>query len=296
MAAFVAGLPGLANPGAGTRGPTMPEELETVQQIYSVAAEFLVNYSFQILGAILILLIGGKLAGWTGRSITRVCEAKNLDVTLARFFGNLAKVVVLTFVVIIAIGKFGISIAPFIAALGAIAFGSSFALAGPVSNYGAGLVIILTRPFVVGNTIAIKGVSGVVDEIRLAATILSTEDNEVITIPNKHIVGEILHNSFGCRIVESSVGISYEDDPARAIDVLRKTLAGIEDIDRDRPALVGIEAFGESSIDLGLRYWVPTKKYFQTMYQVNLAVHQALAEAGITIPFPQRDVHLKERN
>jgi len=271
----------------------MQEELQTVQQIYNTVAEFIINYSFQIVGAILILLIGGKLAGWFGRIISRFCEERNIDPTLSRFLGNLVKILVLTFVIIIAIGKFGISIAPFIAALGAIAFGSSFAIAGPVSNYGAGLVIVLTRPFVIGNTITINGVSGVVDEIRLAATILSTEDDEVITIPNKHIVGEILHNSFGNRIIETTVGISYEDDPEAAIEVLYEALAKVEGLCSDPAPLVGIEAFGESSIDLGLRYWVPTKKYFQTLYRTNLAVHKALAEAGITIPFPQRDIHMQ---
>lgn len=274
----------------------MQEELQTVQQIYNVAAEFIINYSFQIVGAILILLIGGKLAGWFGRSVSRFCEKKNLDHTLSRFLGNLVKILVLTFVIIIAIGKFGISIAPFIAALGAIAFGSSFAIAGPVSNYGAGLVIVLTRPFVIGNTITINGVSGVVDEIRLAATILSTEDDEVITIPNKHIVGEILHNSFGNRIVETTVGISYGDDPEKAIEVLYEAFEKIEGICCDPAPLIGIQAFGESSIDLGLRYWVPTKKYFQTLYRTNLVVHKALTKAGITIPFPQRDIHMQARD
>ena len=235
----------------------MQEELQTIQKVYDVLAEFVINYSFQILGAILILLIGGKLAGWLGSSVARLCEKRNLDVTLSRFLGNMVKILILTFVIIIAIGKFGISIAPFIAALGAIAFGSSFAIAGPVSNYGAGLVIILSRPFVVGNTISIKGVSGVVDEIRLAATILSTEDDEVITIPNKHIVGEILHNSFGNKIVETTVGISYDDNPEQAVSVLHQALAQIEDI------------------------------------CANLAVHKALTEAEITIPFPQRDVNMK---
>ena len=175
----------------------MQNELETIQQIYNVVVEFFINYSFQILGAIIILVIGAKLASWLARMVVRLCEKKNIDITLSRFLGSVVKILVLTFVVIIAIGKFGISIAPFIAAIGAIAFGASFAIAGPVSNYGAGLVIILSRPFVIGNTITINGVSGVVDEIHLAVTILSTEDNEIITVPNKHIVGEILHNSFG---------------------------------------------------------------------------------------------------
>jgi small conductance mechanosensitive channel len=272
----------------------MDKELETIQQVYNVIVEFIINYSFQILGAIIILLIGAKLASWLGRLVTRLCEKKNIDVTLSHFLGSVTKILVLTFVVIIAIGKFGISIAPFIAALGALAFGTSFAIAGPVSNYGAGLVIILSRPFLIGDTITINGVSGVVDEIHLAVTILSTEDDEKITIPNKHVVGEILFNSFASKIVEGTVGISYQDDPEKAIEVIQEALKGLEGICNEPPPQVGIEAFGESSIDLGMRYWVPTKKYFQTLYRGNMAVHKALQEAGITIPFPQRDVHLDQ--
>jgi small conductance mechanosensitive channel len=270
----------------------MEKELETIQQIYNVVVEFIINYSFQIVGAIIILLIGAKLASWLGRLVTRLCEKKNVDTTLSHFLGSVVKILVLTFVVIIAIGKFGISIAPFIAALGAIAFGTSFAIAGPVSNYGAGLVIIISRPFVIGNTITINGVSGVVDEIHLAVTILSTEDDEKITIPNKHIVGEILFNSFANKVVEGTVGISYQDDPEKAIEAIQTALKGVEGICDEPPPQVGIEAFGESSIDLGMRYWVPTKKYFQTLYRGNMAVHKALEGAGVTIPFPQRDVHL----
>jgi small conductance mechanosensitive channel len=270
----------------------MGQELETIQKVYNVVVEFIVNYSFQILGAIIILVVGGKLASWTGRLVGNLCEKKGLDVTLSRFLGNAIKVLVLVFVVILAIGKFGISIAPFVAALGALIFGGSFALAGPLSNFGAGMVIILSRPFVVGNTITVQGVNGVVEEIRLAATILSTEDGEVITIPNKHIVGEVLRNSFANRVVEITVGIAYEDDPERAINAIKGVLAGIEEVCGDPAPQVGIQNFGDSAIEIGLRYWVPTKKYFQTLYRVNLGVHKGLAEAGITIPFPQRDVHL----
>ena len=272
----------------------MEKELETIQQIYNVVVEFIINYSFQILGELIILVVGAKVATWLGGLVTRLCEKKNVDITLSRFLGSVVKVLVLTFVIIIAIGKFGISIAPFIAALGAIAFGTSFAISGPVSNYGAGLVIILSRPFVIGDTITIQGVSGQVEEIHLATTILTTEDDERITIPNKHIVGEIQLNSFGNRIVEGSVGISYQDDPEEAVNTIQGALASIDDICREPPPQVGIENFGDSSIDIGMRYWVPTKKYFQTLYRCNMAVYKALGAAEITIPFPQRDVNLRQ--
>lgn len=270
----------------------MQEELETIQKVYDVLAEFIIKYSFQIVGALIILVIGLKLAGWLGRVVTRFCEKREIDLTLSRFFGNMTKTLVLVFVIIIAIGKFGISIAPFIAALGAVAFGSSFAIQGPLSNYGAGLSIILSRPFVVGNTIMVQGVSGVVEEIRLAATILTNEDGEKITIPNKHVVGEIIHNSFANKVAEVTIGISYGADPQLAIDTIRQVLSGIEGVCQEPPPQVGIEAFGDSSVNLGMRYWIPTTSYFHVLYKANQDVYAALKKAGVAIPFPQREVRM----
>jgi small conductance mechanosensitive channel len=270
----------------------MQEELATIQKVYDVLVEFIIQYSFQIVGALIILVIGVKLAGWLGRMVTRLCEKREIDLTLGRFFGNLTKIMVLVFVIIIAIGKFGISIAPFIAALGAVAFGSSFAIQGPLSNYGAGLSIILSRPFVVGNTIMVQGVSGVVDEIRLAATILTNEDGEKITIPNKHVVGEIIHNSFANKVAEVSIGISYGADPQLAINTIRQVLDGIDGVCQEPPPQVGIEAFGDSSVNLGMRYWIQTTRYFHVLYQANQDVYAALKKAGVTIPFPQREVRM----
>lgn len=272
----------------------MELDISTLQKLSDAAIEFIVKYSFQILGAIIILIVGFSVARWLSKWIVRLCTKKNLDITLSNFFGNVVKVLVLTFVIIISMGQFGISIAPFIAALGAAALGASFAIQGPLSNYGAGLVIILSRPFVVGNTITVKDVSGVVEEISLGMTILVTADGERITIPNKHIVGEILVNSFADKIVETSVGISYGDDPGKAIEVIKETLQQFPQISSEHPPQVGIQEFADSAINIGLRYWVPTREYFQTIYKVNLSVFEALAAAGITIPFPQRDVHIRE--
>jgi small conductance mechanosensitive channel len=273
-------------------GNLFGQEIETLQKIIDVVTEFVINYSFQIIGALIILVIGVRLSGWLARLVLRLCEKRSIDITLSRFFASSTKLIIMVFVVIVVIGKFGISIAPFIAALGALVFGASFAIQGPLSNYGAGLTLILTRPFVVGNTITVQEVSGVVEEIRLAATILTTEDGEVLTIPNKHIVGEILRNSFENKVIETCVGISYQDDPERAISVLRGVLEGYTEICKDPAPQVGIEAFADSAINIGLRYWVPTKQYYTLLYQVNLGIHKALADAGISIPLPQRDVHL----
>jgi small conductance mechanosensitive channel len=274
----------------------MPEDLAAAEKYMDLIIEFAVKYGFQVIYAIIILIIGLIVARWLSNMVVRVCEARKLDITLSRFLGNIARLSVLAFVMIIVLGKFGIAMTPFIAAIGAIAFGSSLALAGLLSNYGAGLSIIITRPFVVGDTIKIQGVSGVVEEVGLAATRLSTEDGEQITIPNKHIVGEILINSFENKVVEMSIGISYEDDAQKAIDAIQAALQKIPNIVAEPAPQIGIEKFADSSVNIGMRYWVPTKQYFQILYKTNLAVYNALAQAGITIPFPQRDVHLLSEN
>jgi len=270
----------------------MKQEIETIEKLFNVIIEFTVKYGFQVFGAIVILIIGVIIARWLAKVVVNFCQKRNMDITFSKFLGNVAKIVVLVFVLIVAMGKFGISIAPFIAALGALAFGASFALQGPLSNYGAGLTIMITRPFAVGDTILVKNVSGIVDEVTLATTILTTEDDEKITIPNKHIVGEILTNSFANRIVENTVGISYNDDPEKAINVVKETLKQFAQISSEPAPQIGIQEFADSSINIGTRYWIPTKQYFGTLYEVNLAVYKALAAAEISIPFPQQDIHI----
>jgi len=160
------------------------------------------------------------------------------------------------------------------------------ALQGLLSNFGAGVSIIATRPFVVGNTITIQGYTGVVKIIKLAYTVLETEDKEQITIPNKHIVGEILCNSFEYTIVEMSVGIEYDSDPKKAITIISEVLEGFEEISKEVKAQVGIKEFADASINIELRYWALTQQYNEVQYKVNLAVFEALKENNITIPFP----------
>ena len=274
----------------------MQEEIKAAQKLIDTIVNFFVNYSFQVVGAIIILVIGILVARAVSSFLLRFFERKEFDVTLSRFITAAAKGTILGFAILVALGKFGITIAPFIAALAAMAFGASFAIQGPLANYGAGLVIIVTRPFVVGNTIRVSGVSGIVDEVNLGATILKDEDGVKITIPNKHIVGEILHNSEERRIVEEVVGISYDSDPENAIQAIKEVLDAFQEITKEPPPQVGIQEFGDSSINIGLRYWIPTKIYFKILYQVNLAVYKQLKAKDIEIPFPQRDVHIVSRS
>jgi len=273
-------------------GKFMEKEVTALQKFINNLIDFGTQYGLQVIGAILVLIIGNLIGNWVKGIILQLCVKKKLDITLSKFIASCAKITILAFAIIIALGKFGITIAPFIAVIGAGAFGASMALQGPLSNYGAGISIILGHPFVVGDTIVVTGQSGVVQEVTLSSTILSDEDGVKITIPNKSIVGEIIHNSFKYKIVENKVGISYSDDPEKAIGVIQKTIAGFKEVAETPKPQVGLQEFGDSSINIGCRYWIPTTKYFQTLCAINLAIHKALATAKISIPFPQRDVRI----
>lgn len=262
---------------------TVEQNLEALGRVVDFAVEFALAYGFQILGALIFLVIGLRVSGWAAKRITKLARAKNIDETLAKFSGNLVRLVLIVMLVIITLGNFGISIAPLIALAGAGAFGATMAIQGPLSNYGAGLSIILTRPFIVGNTITVKGVSGVVDDIRLAHTVLIGEDEEKITIPNKEIVGEVIVNSDENRVVEAKIAVSGDADVERAIAALRGVLEASDGVAKSVRPHVGIHDFTYGGVVLGLRYWVPSKTYFQTRYQVNGRVLQALDEAGVRL-------------
>lgn len=270
----------------------MEKEIEQLSMVYTKINEFLVAYSFQILGAIIVLLVGLFIAKKLSNLVLNLCLKHNIDITLSHFIANATRILLIVMVAIICLGKLGISITPMVAAIGAVSLGAGLALQGLLSNYGAGLTIIVMRTFVVGDTISVQGVTGVVKEIRLAYTLLSDEDNVDILIPNKHIVGEIIHNSHAEKLAEEVVGIAYQCDPEEAIAVIAKALASIDGLNHARGPLIGIAQFGESSIDIGVRYWIPTERYFELRYQTNLAIFRALEQAKIVIPFPQRDVHL----
>jgi len=268
------------------------EEIEQVQKFYDIIMEFLVTYSFQLLGAIIVFLIGLYVAKKVANIVHKLCDKYEIDITLANFISSVVKIIIIIMVAIICLGKLGISVTPFVATIGALSLGAGLALQGLLSNYGAGITIIVARPFVVGNTISVLGVTGVVKEVSLAHTILTNEEEEEITIPNKHIIGEVLHNSFENSLVEGIVGIAYDTDPTIAIIAIEQALTQDSRFSKVRPPQVGIDEFADSSINIGYRIWVPTTQYYQTKYACNLLVLDALKSQDIPIPFPQREVRM----
>jgi len=262
-------------------GANLEKNIEQASALVETLIAFGIEYGFQILGALVFLLIGLKFASFAGRRVGVLCEVKNIDVTLARFIGNVVKILLIVLMVIITLGNFGVTIAPLIALAGASVFGATMAIQGPLSNYGAGLSIILSRHFVVGNTIQVQGTYGVVKEITLAQTVLVGEDGERISVPNKEIVGQVIVNSQDERIVETKIAIAPDADTDQALAVLRDVIATFPEINDGAKPQVGVHDFAYGAMIIGVRFWVPSLKYFQTRYRVNEALVQALRDKKI---------------
>ncbi|KFZ36095.1 mechanosensitive ion channel protein MscS [Shewanella mangrovi] len=267
-------------------------EIAQLQQVYQVVVEFLVNYSFQIVGALIIFLLGLWVANKVAAVVRKQMDAHEIDTTLTNFVSNLVRLLVIIMVAIICLGKLGISVTPMVAAIGAASLGAGLAVQGMLSNYAAGITIIVTRPFVIGNTITIKEITGQVEDIHLGVTTLTNEEGELISIPNKHIVGEILHNSFENKLVELSINIDFSSEPNQAIAVIEQVLAEFKQVDKKQASQVGINNFTDAGLQIGVRYWVPTARYFQDKYRINLAIWNSLKAAGIQISNPVRTVKL----
>lgn len=272
------------------------QEIQFIEHYYQLITEYLMNYSMQLVGALLVLIFGLWVAKKLSHITSALMHKHNIDVTLTNFVSNVVKVIIIIMFVVISLGKIGISVTPFVAAIGAASLGAGLALQGMLSNYGAGLAIIATRPFVVGDTILVNGISGLVKDIQLGHTILVDEEQVEITIPNKQIIGEVLHNSFANSLVKGEIGIAYDADYKKAISLISDILHAHSLVANEPNTKVGIENFGDSAILISYRYWVPTNKIIETKLAINQQIFDAIVAANIEIPFPQRVVTLKQSN
>ena len=270
----------------------MQEELQQAQALYDTLIEFAVTYSFQIAGALVILLVGWWIATKIGNVVENMMVGRNIDITLSRFTGGASKLIVLGLVIIIALGNIGISVTPLIAAVGAVGLGAGLAIQGMLANYAAGFTIIITRPFVVGDTIQVCGVAGVVDKVMLPYTILINEDNVSIQIPNKLIVGEILHNSAAQMLIELEIGVAYSSDIESVTRVIAEAINTVDGLSGEKAPAIGVDSFGDSSINFGVRVWADPNRHFEIRYALNAAIFAALQQADVDIPFPQREVRM----
>jgi small conductance mechanosensitive channel len=257
--------------------------------------EFFVKYSFQALGGIIVILVGILLSKVVYRMVGNLFEKKGVDVTVSKFMLSIVKILIIAFAVLIALGKFGITIAPFIAGISVIGFGTSFALQGPLSNYAAGITLIFTKPFKVGEIVEVSGVIGEVTDMTLARTELKTLDGTVIFVPNKSIIGEVIHNYSQFKKLDLTVGVSYSSDISKAISIVEGVIKQERRIAKDPVPKIGISEFADSSINIYARLWCLQSDYYDVLFLVNRKLFAEFGANGIEIPFPQSDIHIKDK-
>ncbi|MFZ0452076.1 MAG: mechanosensitive ion channel domain-containing protein [Desulfatiglandaceae bacterium] len=254
---------------------------------------FFTAYGLKIIGAIIILILG-RIAAGIGRSICRkVLQKTKTDPSIISFVGSLAYVIILVFSVLAALAKFGIQTASFVAVLATAGFAVGFALQGSLANFAAGVLILVLRPFKIGDYIEGAGVAGTVKKIELFTTELATPDNAKIMVPNGKLFGDVIKNVSGydTRRVDLVIGIAYSSSIQKAHEVVKKILGEDERILSEPAAQIAVSELADSSVNLVVRPWVKSGDYWDTKFDLTRKIKEAFDENGIEIPFPQMVVH-----
>lgn len=249
-----------------------------------------VPYIIKGITALLILWIGLKIARWLGNKVSKAAiKAPNVDETLGKFIGSMVRYAVTAMVLIAAISQVGIDVTGFLAIFAAAGLAIGLALQGTLSNIAAGVMLMLFRPFKLGDFVVVAGKEGVVTEMSLFTTELTTTDHRQVIIGNGDVFGTTIENltSKGVRRVDSNFGIDYEDDINKAIKVITSTAAAHPDVlsEPDAPwaKVVGL---GESSVDIQSRVWCKSEHYWDVMFDLNKSIKEAFDKNGISIPYP----------
>lgn len=258
--------------------------------------EILTTYGLEVLGAVTILIVGWIVSGWakagTRRALGRVHW---MDETVRPIFASIVGYLVLIITLIAVLNQFGVQTASIIAVLGAAGLAVGLALQGTLSNVAAGVMLLFLRPFKVGDFVEAGGASGTVKEVGLFNTELATADNVYIVVPNSSIFSRDISNysRHATRRLDISVGVAYDVDLTKAMEVLTATLGADGRALADPAPQVMVMELGDSAITINLRFWVNAADYWPCKWAMNKAVKEALDDAGIEIPFPQRVLHMK---
>lgn len=256
-----------------------------------VGAELAIN----LLAAIAIFLIGRLVAGLVARGLSRLMQARTVDPILESFVSTAVYWSLMAFVIIAAITKLGIQTASLIAVVGAAGLAVGLALQGSLANFAAGILIVLFRPYRVGDWIEAAGVSGAVVQVQILTTVLSSGDNKQIIVPNGQVMNSIITNysAHAARRIDLVVGVSYDDDIDKVRDTLRDLVDADDRIHKDPACQIAVSELGASSVDFNVRPWVNTADYWAVRFDLTEAIKKRFDATGISIPYPQQDVHIK---
>ncbi len=257
-----------------------------------------VDLAIKVATALAIFLIGKFIVRLVVKAMATVMQQQEVDKTLESFTCNLVRMVLMVVVVIAAIGAIGIQTTSFIAIFGAAGLAIGLALQGSLSNFASGVLIVLFRPYEVGDWIEAAGISGGVEEVQILTTILKTGDNKQIIVPNSQIMGSIITNysANDTRRVDMVVGVSYGDDIDKVRKTLEELIAAEERILPEPQPTIAVSALADSSVNFVVRPWVKTSDYWGVMFDMTEAIKKRFDADGISFPFPQQDVHLYKEN
>ena len=274
----------------------MNDNLKTLEHAQRTAIDLGLQFGPKLVVALLIVAAGVYAGRWVSRVTDGMFGKLGLDLTLRLLLKRIVRVAVLALFAIMALQNLGVELLPLLAGLGLAGAGVALGMQGILGNLAAGLTIIFTRPFLVGEYISIAKEEGVVDEIRLFNTVLTHTDHSRIVIPNRKIVGEILHNYGVLRQLDVGVGVAYDTDIARALELVRALLAQNPKVLREPQPVISVLALADSHVQMAVRPWTSVADFNEVSSDVTQAVLAAFRANGISMPVPQREVRLIERS
>jgi small conductance mechanosensitive channel len=272
----------------------IPTSVEEVSQLWLTVQDLGTDWGIKALAALAILIIGRWVAKGIRRGVRRMMEKGGVDPIIIGFVGSITYIALLAFVIIAALGQLGIQTTSFIAILGAAGLAVGLALQGSLANFAAGFLMIIFRPFKVGDFVEAAGVAGVVKDMQIFTTTLKTGDNKTIIIPNAKISGDniINYSAEENRRVDMTVGVAYDADLSKVRDVLNDIISKDERILSDPAPQVAVAELADSSVNFVVRIWTKTGDYWGVKCDTTETIKNRFDEAGIGIPFPQRDIHI----
>ncbi len=265
------------------------------QRIATEIIDTVTIYGLDIVGALAILIVGWMIAGWVRSAVNRALgRVPNMDETLRPFLSNLVRWVVLAFVIVAVLGQFGVETTSIIAVLGAAGLAIGLALQGTLSNVAAGVMLLVLRPFKAGDFIDAGGLAGTVVEIGLFTSELRTGDGVYIMAPNSQIWNSTITNFSRnpTRRVDILIGIGYGDNIDKGQQVLQGLMDADERVLSDPAPATMVMSLGDSSVNINMRCWVKNADYWGVLFDLTKSAKVAVEEAGLSIPFPQQDVHM----
>ncbi|MBN1332773.1 MAG: mechanosensitive ion channel [Synergistales bacterium] len=265
-----------------------------MEQIVVKVQEWIALYGLKAIAALVILVFGRLVAKALRATIKRVLQKGKVDDTLVLFTSSVSYVAIMAFVIIAALGQLGIQTTSFVAILGAAGLAVGLALQGSLANFAAGVLMIIFKPFKVGDYIEGGGVSGTVEEIGIFTTELKSPDNRKIIVPNAKMTSDNIVNytAKDTRRIDIVAGVSYGDDLDKVKRVLEGILASDERILKDPAPTIGVLALADSSVNLAVRPWVRTSDYWDVYFATQESIKKSFDAEGISIPFPQQDIHI----